>query len=218
MEKYLKNIVWIGIRKLSYIFCVSKNITGSDNEIKVNNVKFYKTKIVITGHHNVVDIRSHASLKSELIFIIGNDNNIEIGDNCILKGKKLHIEGNGCRLLIGKNTTIESAEIACTESSGIEIGEDCMMADDIDIRNGDSHSIFDKKTGKRTNYAKDIFIGKHVWITSHVTVLKGVKIGDEAIIASGAVVTGNVERNSIYGGVPARAIRKNIIWHRERTI
>lgn len=51
-----------------------------------------------------------------------------------------------------------------------------------------------------------IHIGHHVWIGTGATVLQGVKIGDGAVVASGAVVTKDVPPNVIVGGVPAKII------------
>lgn len=55
---------------------------------------------------------------------------------------------------------------------------------------------------------KPIVIGHHVWIGSGATILQGVHIGNGAIIAAGAVVTKDVEENTVVGGIPAKFIRK----------
>jgi virginiamycin A acetyltransferase len=55
---------------------------------------------------------------------------------------------------------------------------------------------------------KGIIIGNDVWIGLNVTILRGVKIGDGAIVAGGAVVTKDVPPYSIVGGVPARVIKQ----------
>ena len=52
-----------------------------------------------------------------------------------------------------------------------------------------------------------IQLGKNVWIGSNSTILQGVTIGDNAIVAAGSVVTKDVLANTIVGGVPARYIR-----------
>ena len=53
-----------------------------------------------------------------------------------------------------------------------------------------------------------IHIGKRVWLGANVTVLPGVTIGDNAIVAAGAVVTKDVQPNTVVGGVPAKLIKQ----------
>ena len=52
-----------------------------------------------------------------------------------------------------------------------------------------------------------IVLGRNVWVGSNSTILQGVTIGDNAVIAAGAVVTKDVAPDTIVGGVPARYIR-----------
>ena len=53
-----------------------------------------------------------------------------------------------------------------------------------------------------------IHIGKRVWLGANVTVLAGVTIGNNAIVAAGAVVTKDVPANTIVGGVPAKILKQ----------
>ncbi|WP_158797049.1 acyltransferase [Pedobacter sp. L105] len=53
-----------------------------------------------------------------------------------------------------------------------------------------------------------IVIGKHAWIAAKATILKGVTVGDHAIIAASAVVTKPVPRAEVWGGIPAKFIKK----------
>lgn len=53
----------------------------------------------------------------------------------------------------------------------------------------------------------EIVIGNDVWIGAHCVVLRGVTIGDGAVLAAGAVLTKSVEPNAVYAGVPARFIK-----------
>jgi acetyltransferase-like isoleucine patch superfamily enzyme len=55
---------------------------------------------------------------------------------------------------------------------------------------------------------KKITIGNNVWIGSNAIILPGVSIGDNSIIAAGAVVTRDVPSNKVYGGVPAKQMRE----------
>lgn len=59
---------------------------------------------------------------------------------------------------------------------------------------------------------KPVCIGNHVWIGQRAMILKGVSIGDGAIIAAGAVVTRDVPAGCLAAGVPAKVIRKNVEW------
>ena len=70
-------------------------------------------------------------------------------------------------------------------------------------------------------YDKDVVIEEDVWCGANVTILKGVTIGRGSIIAAGAVVTKDIPRYSIAGGVPAKVIKKRlsdeeIIQHEEK--
>lgn len=60
---------------------------------------------------------------------------------------------------------------------------------------------------RKTTYPAPIVLGKNVWIGSNATILQGVTIGDNAIVAAGAVVTKDVAANTVVGGVPAKFIR-----------
>ena len=114
------------------------------------------------------------------------------------RGSTIWFEDNDCLLTIGDNTTIEEAHIAVTEpGSSIEIGKDCMLTYDIDIRCGDSHSIVDLSTGQRINYARGIKIADHVWLAAHVQILTGVTIGSDSVVAIRSVVTKDIPCNSM---------------------
>ena len=61
--------------------------------------------------------------------------------------------------------------------------------------------------GYQSLYPSPIVIGRNVWIGANATVLPGVTVGDDAIIAAGAVVTKNVPEKAVVAGVPARVIK-----------
>ena len=91
------------------------------------------------------------------------------------------------------------------------------MNNNIEIRTGDSHSIIDKKDNIRINHAKSITINNHVWIGAHSSILKGTCINNNSIVATRSVVTKVFnEENIIIGGIPAKQIKNNINWLKER--
>jgi acetyltransferase-like isoleucine patch superfamily enzyme len=67
------------------------------------------------------------------------------------------------------------------------------------------------------NIKRDVFVGKNCFIGAHSILLPGVRVGDESVVAAGAVVTKDVPPNSIVAGNPAKIIRsgiKTIKWGR----
>ena len=92
-----------------------------------------------------------------------------------------------------------------------------MLAKNITIRNGDSHSIVDIENDLRINNAKPVNIKKHVWIGEGATVLKGVTVGPNCIIGTKSIVTLSIPKNCAVVGSANKIARNNISWKRERT-
>ena len=90
----------------------------------------------------------------------------------------------------------------------VAIGEGCVISENVIIRDSDNHKI----KGNNKLETASINIGNHVWIGMNAVVLKGVTIGDGAIIAAGAVVTHDVPSNTLVAGVPAKIIKQDVSW------
>lgn len=137
------------------------------------------------------------------------------GGNTIVSNTQFWLQDDNSTIVVGKDFTMEGGHIASTEGEKIVIGNDCMFSNDIEIRNGDSHTIIDITEQRRTNYAQPVVIGNHVWLTAHTRVLKGSRIAHSCIIANSAVVSGILEKsNTIYGGLPAKPLKEGIDWDR----
>ncbi len=191
-------------------------IRGSNNTIRNHGV-MVNSKYDINGNNNLVEIGAGTVLTNFTIIINGDNHILRIGQKCRLNGGNVYYEDNNCTITIGDRTTIESIHIAATEPGrSVTIGSDCMLAYNIEIRTGDSHSIIDKDSGKRINFAKDITIEDKVWIAAGATILKGVTISTESVVGTGALVASNVPANSIVAGNPAKVVKENISWLRER--
>ena len=111
----------------------------------------------------------------------------------------------GRNIYVGKNVFINCC-CHFQDQGGVYIGDDVLIG---------SHVVFatinhgQSPDARSDNIPSPIHIGNKVWIGSHATILPGVTIGDNAIIAAGAVVTKDVPANTVAGGVPAKII-KNI--------
>jgi len=196
-----------------------EKIEGSDNRIEAEGAVLHNVTFDIAGSHNRIHIGENARLNHVKLFIRGDHHTIHIGDSCqFRRGGNLWFEDHHCSLTIGSGSTFEDVHIAVTEPySAVTIGRDCMLAYDIDIRTGDSHSVISAESGKRLNYAQNIAIGDHVWIAAHAIVLKGVTLPDHCIVATGSVVAkGPQSPGTIMGGNPAKPIKEHITWDRRR--
>lgn len=109
----------------------------------------------------------------------------------------------GLNISFGKRTFLN---MGCTlqDWGGIEIGDDCLLGHHCTICTV-NHSQNPDHRGDMT--CCPVKIGNKVWIGANVTILPGVRIGDGAIVAAGAVVTKDVDPLTIVGGVPARKIK-----------
>ncbi len=111
----------------------------------------------------------------------------------------------GQNIKVGKNVFINSG-CCFQDQGGIEIGDNVLIGQQVVIATL-NHDFTPEKRGNM--FPAPVKIGKRVWIGAHATILSGVTIGDNAVIAAGAVVTKDVPANTVVGGVPAKII-KNI--------
>lgn len=110
----------------------------------------------------------------------------------------------GKNIRIGKNVFL-NAGCKFQDQGGITIGDGALIGHNVVLATL-NHDFSPEHRGSMHSGA--IVIGKNVWIGSNATILPHVTIGDGAIVAAGAVVTKNVPKNCIVGGVPAKFIKK----------
>ncbi|MEM8548497.1 MAG: acyltransferase [Pseudomonadota bacterium] len=112
-------------------------------------------------------------------------------------------EGEG-RIEIGDYGLL-SPGTRISASDEIIIGDGVMMANGTYITDSDWHMVYDRS--KRDDKAYPVRIGDNVWLGDHATVLKGVTIGDNSVVAARAVVTRDVPANVIVAGNPAKVVK-----------
>ena len=148
---------------------------------------------------------------------------IELGvDAKLVLFKNTYINA-GCYITAGNNAIIEihentyiAHELHINCKSHITIGSDCLIGYQSIMMDYDGHTIADHNSGVYFTSGKvaPITIGDHVWIGMRACILKGVTIGEGAIVAANAVVTSDVPANTLVAGNPARVIRENVVWRR----
>lgn len=125
----------------------------------------------------------------------------------IFSGSVISIAENA-RLELGGNGFINhECHIDCFNS--IRVGKGTIIAKGVYIRDSDNHALEYK------SYIKSlpIDIGEHCWIGMRATILKGVHIGNGAVVAAGSMVTKDVPERCLVAGVPAKVIKENISWY-----
>lgn len=118
-----------------------------------------------------------------------------------------HMSKYGIGLQIGNNSAIgQFSEFGA--AGGIRIGSDVIMGSYISFHS-ENHNFDDttKLIREQGVTSKGIVIGSNVWVGAKVTFLDGARVGDNCVIAAGAVVRGEFPDNSVIGGVPAKILK-----------
>ena len=153
---------------------------------------------VLCQELNAADVRDAAgrdALIRELLGSVGARPRILPGFYCD-NGKLISV---GDDFLANYNVTI-------LDRAPVAIGDSVLIAPGTVITTV-NHALDPGKRRENICTAKPITIGNNVWIGANCTVLPGVTIGDDAVIAAGAVVTRDVPARSVVGGVPARILK-----------
>lgn len=189
-EKKLQKSRKIGILPFKY----SKIELHKNSKLICKNILFMGTKQV---QSSVMETR----------LLLEENATLQINNSfSMYAGSYIRVIKNG-QLVINGGFINEGVEITC--ASKITIGKGATIARDVVIRDYDGHTI----ESNDYQISKPINIGKDVWIGNRAMILKGVTIGDGAIIAAGSIVTKDVPPASIAAGIPSKVIKENIKWH-----
>jgi len=153
----------------------------------------------------------HTVMKPWYVQISGN--NIRIGQcftaigepgNRVELGVWGRAEGEG-RIEIG-DCVLMSPGSRISASDEIVLGNGVMLANGAYITDSDWHTIYDRTV--RDERPTPVHIADNVWLGDHCTVLKGVTIGKNSVVAARAVVTRDVPANVVVAGNPAKVVRE----------
>jgi acetyltransferase-like isoleucine patch superfamily enzyme len=159
-------------------------------------------------------LRFGSRLQTEGVCFICPGVRLEIGRHATLRvgrwawighGSKIRVhEGEvtiGAKTVLGQDCTISAYQ-------HVSIGRECIVADRVMLIDFD-HGVTEVERPIRLQgiYKRDVNVGNNVWMGFGSCVLRGVSIGDNSIVGTSSVCTGDVPANAVVGGVPARLIR-----------
>ena len=148
-------------------------------------------------------------LCGSLPYIVG-DGQIEIGDDVGIDTRNTWMIGfkvsDNAQLTIG-NRVFVGYQNVFSVAKRITIGDDTMLAGNVRIFDNISHPISPGRRLRKESFTLDeaspVEIGRNVWIGDSVTIMRGVTIGDNSIIAAGSIVTKSIPANCLAAGNPA---------------
>ena len=172
--------------------------------------KNIKKKINVLKTKIILNFRRVKSGKGNLLFgklILYNYGTLKIGNDCKILSRAKEYQNYIYPVsfsIMTKDTFVTIGSdvelVGCffRIRYGLKIGDKTVIAPGVRIIDQRHENIFP---------GKEIVIGENVWIGYDSTILKGVNIGDGAIVAAGSIVTKDVKSNTLVGGIPAKKIK-----------
>ncbi len=144
---------------------------------------------------SVVRVREGAELRCE-------------GVVSLQRGVRVVVDGGRLTLGHGTNVNGTGTKLLCAQE--ITIGAFCTFSWDVQVLDNDFHAV--TVDGVERPSVAPVRIGDRVWVGTRAVVLKGVTIGEGAVVAAGAVVTRDVPAGAVVAGVPAAVVGQVDSW------
>ena len=116
---------------------------------------------------------------------------------------------DGGRIELGDRVSFSSnVNINAAMGGRISLGNDVMVGPNVVMRSSDHRfDAVDEPINKQGHISDEITIEENVWVAANAVIVGGVRIGQGAVVAAGAVVTTDVKPYTVVGGVPARLLK-----------
>jgi acetyltransferase-like isoleucine patch superfamily enzyme len=161
---------------------------------------------LLTPYGRRLKLDGLAFIGPKVVLQIGRRARIELGRwSWVGHGTKIRchegVVSIGAKTVLGQECTISAYQ-------HVSIGRECVIADRVMLIDFDHGMVeVDRPIRHQGIYKRDVRVGNNVWIGYGACILRGVTIGDNAVIGTSAVVTKDVPANAVVGGVPAKVIR-----------
>ncbi len=160
---------------------------------------YYKLRLM----NNFENVRFEQGIRIE------SPNNVKIGSNSYIGLDCKIYASKSSKIIIGSNVTFNSNVMINARGKGkIIIGDNVLIGPNSVLRS--NNHVFKNRKIPIINQGMtegEINVSDDVWICSNSVILPNSKIGKGSIIAAGAVVNSNVEKYSVYGGIPAKFLK-----------
>lgn len=136
---------------------------------------------------------------------IANAGTLILGKNCCFRSYRLKQRisvWKNATLTIGNDCFFNDAVTICSTQS-ISIGSYAKIGDQVHIYDSDFHQV----TPEKDAYQSAVSIGRNVWVGAKSIILAGSSIGDNSVIAAGSTVKGDIPKNCVAAGSPAKVIK-----------
>jgi len=178
------------------------------------NHMFTRGYLVLVIRWLWLKLRWRGRLQTDGLCFIGPGVKFEIGKQARVRLGRWSWVGHGCKVRVHEGELIIGAKSVlgqeCTISAfqHVSIGRECIIADRVMMIDFDHGMVeVERPIREQGIYKRDVSIGHNVWIGYGASVLRGVTVGDNAVIGTSAVVTCDVPANAVVGGIPAKLIR-----------
>jgi acetyltransferase-like isoleucine patch superfamily enzyme len=168
----------------------------------------------LLARYALLKLRFGRRLQTDGVCFVCSGVKLEIGRNATLRIGRWAWIGNGSKIRVHEGEvsigakTVMGQECTISAYQRVQIGRECIVADRAMLIDFD-HGAVDIERPIRLQgiYKRDVRVGHNVWMGYGACVLRGVSIGDNAIVGTSAVVTRDVPENAVVAGVPARIVR-----------
>jgi acetyltransferase-like isoleucine patch superfamily enzyme len=153
-------------------------------------------------------------LQTDGLCFVGPGVTFEIGRGAVLRLGRWSWIGHGCKLRVHEGEveigakTVLGQECTISAFQHVSIGRECILADRVMLIDFD-HGVVevDRPIREQGIYKRDVRVGHNCWLGYGACILRGVTVGDNAIVGTSAVVTRDVPENAVVAGIPARVLR-----------
>jgi len=167
----------------------------------MDDPEYYKITKTVARTMRLTRLLNDATDLDQIRFYIGNITGTSIDPSTTIFTP--FYTNIGAFITIGKNVFINHA---CTflDLGGITIEDDVLIGPKVNLIT-ENHPL--DPVNRKTLVTKPITIKRNAWIGAGATILPGVTIGENAVVAAGAVVNNDVPDNTVVGGIPAKVIK-----------